>query len=227
MEIHFVVGRAPKQPAAERRQTILAGAERVFAHRSYARAGTAVLAREAGVKPAALYRYFPGKRALYLATLEHAGQRLLHLWQERVAQADNAVAALWGVGMDYFAHVESRAPAMRLWLQALGEDGDAELRGAAAGPFREAVDLLERLLRAGQAEGTVRPDLDTRLGAWEFMAIGLAFDVAGLVGPDAGVDRPRAEAWGRRYLESVRAPGTPLPVAALAVRNDSPLVQED
>lgn len=209
-----MAGRAPKQPAAERRRNILAGAERVFASTTYARAGTAALAREAGVKPAALYRYFPGKRALYLATLESAGRRLLGLWQERASRGDDVLAILWDVGMAYFAHVESRTPTMRLWLQALGDEGDGEVHGAAARSCLEATAFVERLLREGQAKGSVRSDLDPRLGAWEFLAIGLAFDLAGLLGPDAGINRTRAEEWGRRYLRSVRAPGAPLPPAA-------------
>src|SRR3972149_5582857 len=73
--------RAPKRAAQERRRLILESAQTVFANSNYARVGTAELAKAAGVSEPALYRYFSGKRDLYISTLKATGTRLLRIWQ--------------------------------------------------------------------------------------------------------------------------------------------------
>src|SRR3990172_8952996 len=96
--------RAPKRPAHERRRLILESAQTVFAASSYARVGTAGLAKAAGISEPALYRYFPSKRDLYVSTLRAAGQRLLGIWQGIVDQAADPPGAIWAIGMGYYDH---------------------------------------------------------------------------------------------------------------------------
>lgn len=196
--------RAPKQPAHERKRTILDGARSVFAASSYAQAETADLAKAAGVKPAALYRYFPSKRDLYLATLRDAGPRLLELWRQAIDQAEDPLAAIWTLGMAYYDHVESHSAVMRLWFQALGETADPEVRETVAATVGGAVDLLVKNIEDGKARGLIREDVEPRLAAWHFMAIGFSFDIIHLLGFDADLGRARAEEWGRLYIDSLR-----------------------
>ena len=94
---------------------------------------------------------------------------------------------------------------MRLWFQALGEVDDPDVRKALASSFLAAVDLLERNLRRGKKQGVVRKDLDTRIAAWHFMAIGLTMDLIHLLGCDKELSRRKVEDWGRLYLESIQS----------------------
>lgn len=199
--------RAPKQPAHQRRRTILDGAGSVFAASSYANADTAALAKAAGVKPAALYRYFPGKRDLYLATLKDAGPRLLALWRSAIEGATDPLDAIWTLGMAYYDHVQSRSAVMRLWFQALGEASDPEVRETVAATVSGAVDLLAKNIDDGKKQGLIRHDVDSRVAAWHLMAIGYTFDIIHLLGLDADMGRARAEEWGRFYIDSLREPG--------------------
>ncbi|MBI4518742.1 MAG: TetR/AcrR family transcriptional regulator [Deltaproteobacteria bacterium] len=184
---------------------ILEGARAVFAGSSYTNANTAKVARAAGVSAPALYRYFPSKKQLYLSTLKDAGPRLLHIWQRLAQEAADPLDLIWTLGLAYYDRVLERSPVMRLWFQALGEVGDRQVRAALAGNFTAAVDFLERNLEAGKAQGLVRRDLDARVAAWHFMAIGLTFDLIHLLGRDHELDRSKVENWGRLYLESVQA----------------------
>jgi AcrR family transcriptional regulator len=200
-----MTARAPKQPATVRRRTILEAAHEVFSESSFQNADTAELAEAAGVKPAALYRYFPSKRDLYLATLEEASPRLLGLWKEAASQSGDALEAMWDIGMAYYDHTQSRSPVMRLWFQALSEASDPAVRGTIARTFTGAVDLLAANIDRGKAEGVVRAEIDSRIAAWHFMAVGLAFDLLHILGLDAELDRSKAEQWGRLYIDAVRA----------------------
>ncbi len=196
--------RAPKRAAAERRRLILEGAHEVFAASGFARSSATRVARAAGVSAPALYRYFPSKKDLYVSTLEAAGPRLLEIWRDVADAASDPLEALWAVGLGYYDHVKSHSPVVRMWFQALCEDDAPEVRRAATANFVAAVDFLEKLLRSGRRRGLVRRDVDARVAAWQFMGIGLCFDLIQMLGRGAELDRRKVEAWGRLYLDSIR-----------------------
>lgn len=195
--------RAPKRPAPERKRLILKGAQAVFAGSSYGDAATADVAKAAGVSAAALYRYFPSKKDLYVAALRESGQRLQGIWRRMMSGAAGPVEAVLDVGMAYYDHLRSREAATRLWFRALCETNDADVRRVLAENFTAAVGVLEENLRRGQAEGRFRKDVDARIAAWHFMSIGLTFDLLHLLGLDGELDREKVEAWGRLYLRGV------------------------
>lgn len=72
------VGSLPtrRMPRAERREQILEAATRAFARGGFANTGLDVVATEAGVTPAILYRHFASKADLYREVLDSAYARL-------------------------------------------------------------------------------------------------------------------------------------------------------
>ncbi len=196
--------RAPKRPAAERRRLILESAHDVFAASGYANAGTGDVARAAGVSAAALYRYFPSKRDLYLATLRSAGPRLLGLWADRARDAADPLEAVRTLGLEYYDHIQGRASYARLWFQALGDADDPEVRETIAANFTGMVDVIARLIASAQERGLARGDVDPRIAAWHFMAIGFTFDLVNHLALDGELDRAKVEAWGQLFIDSLR-----------------------
>src|SRR5437867_3971516 len=63
-----------------RQEQILEAAARLFAKHGYADADTQLLADELGVGKGTLYRYFPSKKALFLA----AADRVMRQMRERI-----------------------------------------------------------------------------------------------------------------------------------------------
>jgi AcrR family transcriptional regulator len=196
--------RAPKRPAAERKRLILESAQTVFAESGYANSGTEQVARAAGVSASALYRYFPSKRDLYLATLSNAGPRLQALWAERAQRAPDPLEAIRLLGLEYYDHLRGRSSYARLWFQALGDADDPDVRAAIAANFTGMVDVISGLVAAAQERGLARNDVDPRIAAWHFMAIGFTFDLVHHLALDDELDRDRVESWGRLYIDSLR-----------------------
>lgn len=196
--------RAPKRPAAERKRLILESAQSVFAASGYANAGTDEVARGAGVAPSAIYRYFPSKRDLYLATLRDAGPRLVALWRRAAERAGDPLETIWEIGLQYYDHVHTRSPFTHLWFKALGDASDPEVQAIMATSYRAMIDVITGLIEDGQERGLVRADIAPRIAAWHFMAIGSTFDLIHQLGLDDELDRPRVEEWGRHYIESLR-----------------------
>jgi AcrR family transcriptional regulator len=61
-------------PVDERRSQLLELGAELFARHSYAELSMADIARAAGISKALLYHYFPGKRELFVATLQAAAE---------------------------------------------------------------------------------------------------------------------------------------------------------
>lgn len=198
--------RAAKRAAPERREQILESAGAVFAASSYAKVGTADLARAAGVSEPALYRYFKGKRDLYIATLETTGARLLEIWRGVASANDDPLEAIRAIGLGYYDHLHGRAPVLRLFYEALSEIDDPLIRRTVRSNFLAMVGFVEGLLLAARERGRLRLDIDPRVAAWHFMAIGFSFDLVHLLGVDGELDRSKVEGWGSLYLDSVAKP---------------------
>jgi len=183
---------------------IRAAALRLIARHGYEALSMRRLAREVGLGAAALYRYFPSKRNLYLAVLEEASPRLLQIWERAFAEAGDPLQGIWDIGMAYYDHATGRAPMMRLWFQALSEADDPDVRAAVGETLTGAVDVITANIEDGKARGLVKPGVDARVAAWHFMGIGLMFDLLSVLGLPGELDRATAENWGRFFIESIR-----------------------
>src|SRR3989304_5782127 len=101
--------RARRLPAGARPRQLIESAQDVFASQAYAKVGTADLAKAAGVSEPALYRYFSGKKELFLATLGATAPKLLDLWQGIASDVDDPLETLWSIGVHYYDHLQSHS----------------------------------------------------------------------------------------------------------------------
>ena len=200
----MVQQRARRLPADKRRRQIIDSARGVFAAQSYARVGTADLAKAAGISEPALYRHFAGKKELFLATIRATGPRLLKIWEDISVDYEDPIETLWAIGVYYYDHLESHATNMKLQFRALSEADDVEIQAALRDNFEAFVAFVADTLEEGKARGIVRKDVDSRLIAWQFLGIGMTLDLMHMLGFKDEMDRARADLWGRVYLETVR-----------------------
>lgn len=198
--------RAKKLPAQHRKRLIIESARDVFAEQSYAKVGTADLAKAAGLSEPALYRYFSGKKELFLATLRSTGPRLLEVWQEIASDIEDPLDTLWAVGVHYYDHLQSHAGNMKIQFQAVSEADDPEIREALRENFGAFVRFVAETLDEGKRRGIVRRDVDSELLAWQFLGIGFTLDLVHMLGFGSILDRGKAEQWGMLYQQMVRAP---------------------
>lgn len=152
-----------------RREQILAGAQRCFAAYGYAGATVARLEEEIGLSRGAIFNYFDGKQALFVAVAVQVNERFQRIFAEQGLEA--AVRAM-----------AAEDPA---WLGALIETQsklrhDAEFVRRLEAAYEGAPRLLP-WLEARQRDGTFRDDLPAKqLGQFVSMVLnGLALRVAG------------------------------------------------
>ncbi|MCB0879587.1 MAG: TetR/AcrR family transcriptional regulator [Thermoleophilia bacterium] len=160
--------------AAERRQSILEAATRVFARGSYSSATTAAIAREAGITEPVLYHHFKGKAALYGACLEAAWESLRARWEAILADEPDSRLWLPKVAEAGFAALDDENDAARLWLFAITDLADDPKAKPHVVAFTKGLHqyIADMLARARDAGG-IAADLDPRAEAWIFLSIGV------------------------------------------------------
>lgn len=207
----MVQQRARRLPAEKRKRQIIESARAVFASQSYAKVGTADLAKAAGISEPALYRHFAGKKELFVATLRATAPRLLKVWEEISVDYEDPIETLWAIGVYYYDHLDSHSANMKLQFRALSEADDPEIQAALRESFDGFVEFVTGTLEEGKARGIVRRDVDSRMVAWQFLGIGLTLDVMHILGLTGEMDRARAAMWGRVYLDAVKRTPAGLP----------------
>jgi AcrR family transcriptional regulator len=197
--------RARKQPAEVRRETLVDAATRVFARTPYRAAGTAAIAHEAGVAEPTIYRHFSSKHELYTAALERICAEVAEAWQAIIDRTPDAVAALAAIGDWYQQSITTNPDPIRLRLRAAAEAEDDEVRTMLRRGYSQVVEMVIALIRRGQQQGVMRPDIDADAAAWMFMGIGQVLDLA-VVGGLPQVAAHYCETMGQEYMRYLLPP---------------------
>ena len=138
-----------RRTQAERREgtiaALLDATVACLAERGYAATSTAAVCAEAGVSQGALFRHFPTRQALLVATADHVATRNVEAFRAtvgaRVATTDDVVAVLRRLRQIVLS------PANQTWRELLvAARADSDLRTALL-PAREA--LQAQMLAAG------------------------------------------------------------------------------
>lgn len=179
----------------DRRQRILAVAERLLARNGWRNTSLALIAKEAGVTPAGLLHHFESKEQLLNAVLDardaddaiHADYRSGDLVTELGRVPERFERAPELVGTFTVLLVENIAP-------------DAPLHDRLVKRYRDAVDIITAIIERGQESGKYRSDLDAATKAVEILAFTYGMETLWLLDPSiqlAEVFKGYAESLGR------------------------------
>lgn len=177
--------RARKQPAEVRRETVLDAAIRVFARLSFRAAGTAAIARAAGIAEPTIYRYYSSKRDLYLAALTRCGDVVRDEFVAINASTPDAAAALSAMGQWYEQMVIADPAYLRLRQRAVSETDDPEIQHMLRAFYTEIHGVIREVIQRGQRQGSLRRELSADGAAWMFLALGQILDLSRLIGMTA------------------------------------------
>ncbi len=166
----------------DRKQRILAIAERLLARNGWRNTSLAQIAKEAGVSPAGLLHHFESKEQLLNAVLDardadddsHA-DRSGDLITEIARVAERFYRAPELVGTFTVLLIENIAP-------------DAPLHDRLVKRQQAAVEIVADLIRRGQAEGRYRADFDPALKAIEILAFVNGMETAWLLDPSIALN---------------------------------------
>jgi AcrR family transcriptional regulator len=176
----------------DRKQRILAVAQRLLTRNGWRNTTLAQIAGEAGVSPAGLLHHFDSKEQLLHALLDvrdadddsHA-DRAGDLIEEITAVADRFYRAPELVGTYSVLLAESIDP-------------DAPLHDRLVARYQGAVDIITDLIRQGQRAGRYRLDMDVTVKALQIIAFITGMETTWLLNPSI----PLTEVF-KEYAESL------------------------
>jgi len=149
----------------ERRAAILRAAVRVFAQRGYHGARVGDIAEEAGVAHGLLYHYFASKEEVLATIFRENWRGLLDALHRVEASAEPADEQLAGVAKILLRSWRNDPDLVRVMVREVARSPHLQ---AQVDEVREVFLVLQRIVERGQAEGTLRADVDARLASWIF-----------------------------------------------------------
>jgi AcrR family transcriptional regulator len=150
--------RSPGRPVdaelcSRRREQILEAAAGLFAESGYDGTDTQILADRLNVGKGTLYRYFPSKRELFLATVDRVMRRLRETVDEEIAEVADPLEQVSGAVRAYLDFFASNPGFVELLIQERAHFKDRKKptyfvhRDANVGRWRE---IFRGLIRAGR-----------------------------------------------------------------------------
>lgn len=143
--------------ATRTRAALLDAARTVFSEHGYASTSVGDIATVAGVSLGAFYQYFRDRADILAALVAEGAQRMLDD-AAQVWRPEEGRAGVRRVLHAFVTHYRSTSKFQRVWEEVTHVDGDlASLRRELTRTYTTAI---ETSLRRGQAEGSIRGDLD-------------------------------------------------------------------
>jgi AcrR family transcriptional regulator len=143
--------------AARTRAALLDAARSVFTEKGYAATSVGDIASAAGVSLGAYYQYFRDRADILASLVAEGAQRMLDD-ASQVWRPDEGREGVERVLRAFVTHYRATAKFQKVWEEVTHVDGElAALRRELVRTYTAAVELA---LTHGQADGSVRTDLD-------------------------------------------------------------------
>jgi AcrR family transcriptional regulator len=198
-------GKRKRLTAEERKPQIMRSAIKALARSNYRTTSIAEIAHEAGITEPAVYRYFPTKKALFIAIIRDVGRRILEIWEGLRDDATGPLVALGKIALDYYERAMTRRGDLKVLFQALSEVDDDEIREALRDQFSSYVTLLSEIYEEAKKEGLIRQEVDVHTSAWGFLSLGFTLNLVGLLQMESKLNRKRVTVLHEFLLRSLLA----------------------
>ncbi|MDD2672225.1 MAG: TetR/AcrR family transcriptional regulator [Syntrophales bacterium] len=192
-------------PAEERKKQILRSAVAVFAQSNYRGAKVAEIAAASGVSEAALYKYFPSKKAVFLDILMHMSKRIILMWRNEASREPDALKLLHKMGTLYFKRMAQHPQELKVHFQAVSEIDDPDIVAQLRLDHTRYVRFISGVIEKGIRQGTIRKDADVQMAAWIYNGMGITMNMAKLLSFDQVFDQERVGRIVDFIIDSIKA----------------------
>jgi len=158
-----------------RRNSLIPQVARTFAEFGYRRTTTAELAKRCGVQENILYRLWPDKKAMFIASIGYVFELSSAIWEDLVG-GEEADAASAERLLRYESRHQGEFGLYRIIFAGLSETDDPDISDALRRIYRRFLRFIQRQIaaQAGAAHGRT---LDPALAAWAFIGLGTVANI--------------------------------------------------
>ena len=151
---------ARRLPAGERREQIISCSIDALARSNYQKMRVADVAELVGVSEAAIYKYFPTKKRLFLAVLRYLSDGLINNLSLAIQGETDTIEAIRKAATA-FTNADVNPPKhVRIRSKAIAEVDDSEISAELQRDHLAFVLLLRGIVENGVRQGAFRSDLN-------------------------------------------------------------------
>jgi AcrR family transcriptional regulator len=195
----------------ERRAEIAAAALKIVGEYGVQGATMARIADEVGISGPALYKHFSGRAEILEAAMDLLLVRVVS-WLDSSTNP-NALERLRELGARHASTIAADYEGVVAPLFEFAAAGPrSHLSGQLAHRQRAALQRFVSIVREGQAQGTIRPDIDVQVVAWSLMGLTWIENLAALEGMEEFVTEGVSAGMLDWILTAIAAPGPAPPV---------------
>ena len=168
------------------------------------------IATAVGVTEGALYRHFESKEEILKAASAAMRERAFQ-WIRTSKNPDvlQRLRETWAAHASYMSGDTQGLFFMPFAF--ITSDPDLGLREHTRDGHRRNIELLAGIIDEGKLQGSIRPDVDSRLVAWQFMRLAWAEDISMLMGLDQAENADVSAETLEQLLSNITAPGYQAP----------------
>jgi TetR/AcrR family transcriptional regulator len=177
-----------KNSKEDKKKSLLPLIASYFTEFGYRRATTSELASRCGVKEAILYRLWPSKKEMFLASLDFIGVNLLSTWKDLISTATKektALEVLLSYESEHFAELNNYL----IIFPALNEADDPDIKESLQRMYFRIHSFLVEYITLYKVETGHSNNLSTSMLAWALMGIGTMVTITKHLGMLAETDR--------------------------------------
>ena len=145
--------------AEQRREQILTCSIDVLAKSNYQKTRMTDIADLVGISEAAIYKYFPTKKSLFINVLKYMSDKLIEKLNNVIEAENDPVKALNKAASAFTDPEVNPADYVRIRSKAIAEVDDPEIASLLQQEHLRFVFLLRRIVEKGERQGIFRSDL--------------------------------------------------------------------
>jgi AcrR family transcriptional regulator len=154
----------------QQHRRIIQGAIKVFAEKNYDVGTMAMIAEEAGISEAMLYKHFDGKKELFVTCFQEIVQELMARYRECYKKNPNdPLQYLEDSAAAYLEYIKSSDGGSKYFSHLLSSTYDPELKKPLVEYFKASVNTVKAALDRAKKAGDLGKGVDTELLAWDYV----------------------------------------------------------
>jgi AcrR family transcriptional regulator len=179
--------RRRRLPAAERRRQIVDAVLDVVAEHGISGTTVARIAETAKVSEGTLYVYYSSREEMLTAALDRIFARMADIIDS--STAPDAIGRLRDIARRHSEVMKTeREQFTSPWIEFIAAGAQVGLREAIAATQTRAFAKMLQIVEQGQADGTIRRDIDARRFTWQWYTAIWAENLSSLMGLNEYID---------------------------------------
>lgn len=160
----------------EKRSELLPVIARAFAELGYRRTTTAELAKRCEVQENILYRIWPDKKAMFIASIEYVYELSKSTWSELLGDSRSGSSA--ERLLEYESKHFGEFGHVRILFAGLNEADDPDIRKAMAQTYSRFQKFITDQIVGHRKSGAAKPAAEPSLAAWAIIGLGTVVGIA-------------------------------------------------